>query len=90
MRRQVYVTPKSYLSYLSSYKELYIAKYYGELDVQEKSFTIGVEKINEASITIAEMEIVLKEEDLILQEASRKTELLLVDLEKESKKASFE
>jgi hypothetical protein len=36
------------------------------------------------------MEIVLKEEDLVLQEASRKTELLLQDLEKESKKASIE
>jgi dynein heavy chain len=33
MRRQVYVTPKSYLSYLASYKDLYIEKYYGELDV---------------------------------------------------------
>lgn len=33
MRRQVYVTPKSYLSYLAAYKELYISKYYGELDV---------------------------------------------------------
>lgn len=31
MRRQVYVTPKSFLSYLASYKSLYIAKY-DELD----------------------------------------------------------
>ena len=31
MRRQNYVTPKSYLSYLAAYKELYVEKY-DELD----------------------------------------------------------
>lgn len=31
MRRSVYVTPKSFLSYLNSYKDLYIEKYQ-ELD----------------------------------------------------------
>ena len=29
MRRAVFVTPKSYLSYLNSYKDLYIDKYEG-------------------------------------------------------------
>jgi len=29
MRRAVYVTPKSFLSYLNSYKDLYINKYQG-------------------------------------------------------------
>lgn len=29
MRRAVFVTPKSYLSYLNSYKDLYIEKYEG-------------------------------------------------------------
>lgn len=54
MRRQVYVTPKSYLSYLESYKTLYTKKY-NELDVEERNFTIGVTKINEASEAIKEM-----------------------------------
>lgn len=44
MRRQVYVTPKSYLSYLNSYKELYLKKY-AELDLQESSYKIGLSKI---------------------------------------------
>ena len=48
MRRQVYFTPKSYLSYLQAYKKLYILKY-KELDVQESNFRIGVNKINDAS-----------------------------------------
>lgn len=54
MRRQVYVTPKSYLSYLQSYKTLYTIKY-NELDVEENNFTVGVKKINEASEAIKEM-----------------------------------
>lgn len=32
MRRQVFITPKSYLSYLNSYKQFYLEKYM-ELDV---------------------------------------------------------
>ena len=60
MRRQVYFTPKSYLSYLQAYKKLYTVKY-KELDVQESNFTIGVNKINDASEAIASMKIVLSE-----------------------------
>lgn len=60
MRRQVYFTPKSYLSYLQAYKKLYILKYQ-ELDLQESNFKIGVNKINEASESIATMKILLSE-----------------------------
>lgn len=66
MRRQVYVTPKSYLSYLAAYKDLYVSKFYGELDIQEKNFKIGVEKIDEAAVSIKIMEEKLKEEDVLL------------------------
>lgn len=86
MRRQVYVTPKTFLSYLNSYKELYLTKY-EELDVQERSYKIGLAKIQEATISIAKMEVGLKEEEIQLKEATEKTERLLEDLEKESKKA---
>ena len=86
MRRQVYVTPKSFLSYLNSYKDLYIKKY-AELDVQEKSYKIGLAKIQEATKSIALMEVALKEEEGQLKDASEKTDRLLEDLEKESKKA---
>jgi dynein heavy chain len=48
-----------------------------------------VDKINEAAITIAAMEIDLKAEDVLLQEASAKTETLLANLEVESKKANI-
>lgn len=51
MRRQVYVTPKSFLSYLDSYKNLYVVKY-KELDDQGRSFREGVEKIEDATIKV--------------------------------------
>lgn len=86
MRRQVWVTPKSFLSYLNSYKDLYLKKY-EELDIQERSYKIGLSKIQEATISIAKMEVGLKEEEAQLKEASDRTEKLLEDLEKESRKA---
>ena len=88
MRRAVFVTPKSFLSYLNSYKDFYMKKF-GELDIQGKSYKIGLEKISEATIAIAKMEIGLKDEESQLKEASDKTDIMLQDLEKESKKVKL-
>jgi dynein heavy chain len=63
MRRAVYVTPKSFLSYLQAYKGLYMEKY-TELDNQERSYKTGLDKINEATQAIAKMEVGLKEEEV--------------------------
>lgn len=86
MRRQVYVTPKSYLSYLNSYETLYRQKYV-ELDRQESNFTVGVKKIDEASESIKEMKKALSIEEVQLKEATEKTETLLRELEVEQKGA---
>jgi dynein heavy chain len=86
MRRQVYFTPKSYLSYLQAYKKLYMIKY-TELDVQESNFKIGVKKINEASESIAEMKKILSQEEIKLKDASEKTEKMLKDLDVEQRAA---
>jgi len=72
---------------LNSYKDLYIIKY-AELDIQERSYKIGLGKIQEATVSIGKMEVGLKEEEAQLKEASEKTDRLLEDLEKESKKAN--
>lgn len=86
MRRQVYFTPKSYLSYLQAYKKLYLIKYQ-ELDMQESNFKIGVNKINEASVAIAEMKKILSQEEVKLKDATEKTEKMLKDLEVEQRAA---
>ena len=54
MRRHVYVTPKSFLSFIGFYKELYLQKYTA-LDKDENNFKIGLAKIQEASIEIRKM-----------------------------------
>lgn len=85
MRRQVYVTPKSFLSYLEAYKRFYTEKF-DELDEQENNFKSGLLKIAEASVSISKMEVILKEEDNQLKEAKDKTEAIMKKLEVESKK----
>jgi len=87
MRRQVYVTPKSFLSYLNAYKALYIEKF-KELDVEGNSYKIGLNKIHEATAAIAIMEVGLKEEEFQLREASEKTEKMVDTVTKEKKKAN--
>ena len=87
LRRQVYVTPKSFLSFIESYKILYMKKYYEELDVQESKFKVGLQKIQEAQEAIASMSITLSKEEEKVKEASDKTEILLKDLEKQNIKA---
>jgi dynein heavy chain len=87
MRRQVYVTPKSYLSYLQSYKSLYTQKYI-ELDKQESNFSVGVKKIDEASESIKEMKKALSLEEVQLKDATEKTETLLKELDVEQRAAA--
>jgi dynein heavy chain, axonemal len=48
MRRNVYVTPKSYLSFIAMYKELYDQKY-KLIDVEEQNINNGLEKLAEAT-----------------------------------------
>ncbi len=41
MRRSVFVTPKSYLSFIKAYKKLYVEKFM-ELDSAENNYKIGL------------------------------------------------
>lgn len=58
-RRNVYVTPKSYLSFLGSYKRLYKAKY-KTLEVAEENYKNGLKQIDEAKKDISNLEAILK------------------------------
>jgi len=48
MRRNVYVTPKSYLSFIDLYKDVYSVKYNG-IDVDDANIQSGLQKLAEAS-----------------------------------------
>jgi dynein heavy chain len=86
MRRNVYVTPKSYLSFLGMYKEIYSQKY-KLIDVDEQNINSGLERLAEASLGIDQLKISLKIEDAKLKEASEATDKLLKELDIETKKA---
>jgi dynein heavy chain len=87
MRRRVWVTPKSYLSYLNLYLKYYDIKY-KELDEQAVSFKKGLDKIQEAAVSIALMETQLKSEEGVLKEAAETTDAMLKELDKERAKVS--
>ena len=86
MRRYVYVTPKSYLSFIDLYKGVYTTKYQG-IDVEERNIVNGLDKLKEASEGVEELKIDLRAEDIKLKEASDVTDKLLKEVEIENRKA---
>lgn len=62
MRKSVFTTPKSYLSFLAMYKDLYKKKY-DEIDVQQSSIKSGLDKLLEATVGVGEMKKMLQIED---------------------------
>merc|ERR1712154_659946 len=72
-RRRVYVTPKSYLSFISMYKSLYTSKR-EEIDVKARNVSLGLSKIAKASSDVNNMKKVLfvQKEELKVAEANTK------------------
>ncbi|KAK8898529.1 Dynein heavy chain 5, axonemal [Tritrichomonas musculus] len=78
-RRRTYVTPKSYLSFLSSFKSLYnkqLTKIQGDASRMKE----GLEKIREAKDQVAVMKGALVEQENQLHVAQQKAEQLLEGL----------
>ena len=88
MRRYVYVTPKSYLSFIDQYKQVYKTKFDG-LNQEEQNIKKGLDRLREAAEGVEELKIDLKKEDAKLKEASEITDKLLKELEVENKKAKI-
>jgi dynein heavy chain len=86
MRRYVYVTPKSYLSFIDQYKQVYKTKYDG-LNMEESNITKGLDKLASAAKGVEELKVDLKKEEVKLKEASDVTDKLLKELEVENRKA---
>ena len=88
MRRYVYVTPKSYLSFIQAYHELYATKYKA-IDREEQNINRGLYKLAEATEDVEAMKIVLKEENAKLDAATEATNKLLKELDEKNKKADI-
>ena len=85
-RRQVYVTPKSYLTFIEEYQNLYKTKYslYNEL---RSNLKVGLDKLLEAGEDVAKMKEELKIKEKDLEEAQRVSKALLVEIQTSTAKA---
>ena len=71
MRRYVYVTPKSYLSFIDFYLSVYKTKYV-ELNAEEKNIRLGLEILHEAAQGIVVLKEDLTKEEVKLGEAVKR------------------
>ena len=67
MRRRVFVTPKSYLSFIDLYKDVYKKKY-DAIDVEDQNIKLGLDKLKEAAQGVEELKVDLKKEEVKLKE----------------------
>ena len=75
-RRQTYVTPKSYLSFINGYKEIYDEKH-KEIDLLASRMNTGLEKLVEATKSVAVLSEQLVEKEKELDVASKKADVVL-------------
>eukprot|EP00117_Sycon_ciliatum_P048716 scpid847/ scgid34643/ Dynein heavy chain 5, axonemal; Axonemal beta dynein heavy chain 5; Ciliary dynein heavy chain 5 len=78
-RRTAHVTPKSYLSFINGYKTIYSQKH-NDIGMLAKRMKTGLDKLIEASESVAQLskELAVKEKDLAV--ASVKAEKVLVEV----------
>ena len=69
MRRQIYQTPKSYLSFIAAYKAMYTHKL-GALKEKESRVKLGLDKLVQGAQDVEAMKVVLAKEQVKLEEAT--------------------
>jgi len=89
MRRNVYQTPKSYLSFVQNYKTTYAAKL-EEVKIKEQRVNLGLKKLIGGAKDVEAMKIVLAEEQIKLEKATEDTNKMLGSLEISSMEAKKE
>jgi dynein heavy chain len=85
-RRQVYVTPKSYLTFIEEYQRVYKQKY-SDLNILRNSLKVGLDKLLEAGEDVAVMKEELKVKEKDLEEAQKVSKALLVEIQASTAKA---
>lgn len=69
-RRYVYVTPKSYLSFIASYKMLYTKKF-DSISDQERRVRLGLQKLQQATADVENMKVDLAKKKKVLIAAEK-------------------
>ena len=85
-RRSTHVTPKSFLSFLNSYKEVYAKK---EIEIGDmgKRMNAGLDKLSEASQTVESMKETLAKMEKELEIANQRAERVLTEVTKRANEA---
>jgi dynein heavy chain, axonemal len=78
-RRHVYTTPKSYLSFINQYKQVYETRF-KEINSRAVKIVGGLEKIEKASLGVEKLKIELKEKELKLSISQKETDELLKEI----------
>jgi len=78
-RRRVYVTPKSYLSFIAGYKQLYTKKL-GEVTALSDKIMNGLSKLLQAKTDVNNMKVELAQKNVDLAEAQRVSANLLKEI----------
>eukprot|EP01040_Poterioochromonas_malhamensis_P004773 gene4773-5123_t len=89
MRRRVYQTPKSYLSFIQNFTSLYGVKL-AELKIKEGRVNLGLQKLIQGAQDVEDMKKVLAEEQIKLDVATQETNKMLASLEVSSAEAKRE
>eukprot|EP00796_Vickermania_ingenoplastis_P003819 gene3823-2705_t len=79
-RRSVYSTPKSYLGFIDSYTSVYQKKF-DELDEEARKINNGLKKLHQAGEDVRVMRTQLQEQEVLLDEQRRNTEVLVREIE---------
>lgn len=85
-RRSVYVTPKSYLSFIEFYRDVYKRKFDGVNNEAEKIGS-GLLKLNEAEEDVAKMKVELAETEKVLKVTGERIEKMVINLKDKAGKA---
>ena len=78
-RRNVYVTPKSYLSFIDGYRSLYQKKL-DDVNVLADKINSGLSKLFEAKSDVKKMQVELTQKNKDLAEAQKSSEKLLKEI----------
>lgn len=89
LRRQVYQTPKSYLSFIAAYKAMYREKLEA-LKEKESRVKLGLDKLIQGAKDVEAMKVVLASEQVKLEEATISTNKMLESLQVSSAEAKAE
>ena len=89
MRRHVYQTPKSFLSFIADFKAMYSRKL-AEVKKKANNINLGLRKLKEGAEDVEAMKVVLRDEQAKLAIATEETNKMLGSLEISSLEAKRE